>query len=180
MKRENSLHRTFNIRKDTLNTSNISTNNRNESRSIKRVDHKDMKRRNKEFEKAYWDATQNREGPQPKLGLTPINKRNFKIWRLVLHVAAEECYCVWTDCSRVDVEQHCVETLIKNDTTLKGKKGTLNNASHATKNYYATTRTTPCSTRPSLFTQAQASTTSTSPVVKVHQLHIYNNHNNIP
>jgi len=30
------------------------------------------------------------------------------------------------------------------------------------------------------FTQAHASTTSTSPVVKVHQLHIYNNHNNIP
>ena len=125
--------------------------------------------------------------PQPKLGLTPINKRNFKIWRLVLHVAAEECYCVWSDCGQVGVEQHCVEALNKNDIALKRKKGTLNNASYATKNYYATTRTTPTtshkppySTRPSLFTQAQASTTSTSPVVKVHQLHIYNNHNNIP
>ena len=28
--------------------------------------------------------------PKPRLGLTPINKRNFKIWRLVLHDAAEE------------------------------------------------------------------------------------------
>ena len=68
-----------------------------------------MKRQNKEFKKAYWDATQNWEVPQPKLGLTPINKRNFKIWRLILHVAAEECYCVWTDCGRVGVEQHRVE-----------------------------------------------------------------------
>jgi len=108
----------------------------------------------KEFKKACWDATQNWEGPQPKLGLTPINKRKFKIWRLVLHVAAEECYCVWTDCGRVGVKQHCVEALNKNDIALKGKKGTLNNAS------YATTRTTPttshkppCSTRPLLFTQ---------------------------
>ena len=94
------------------------------------------------------------------MGLTPINKRNFKIWRLVHRVAAEEYYCVWTDCSRDGVEQHCVEALNKNDTALKGKKGTLNNASHAIKNYYATTRTTPttshkppCSTRPPLFTQ---------------------------
>jgi len=97
-------------------------------------------------------------GAQPKLGLTPINKRNFTIWRLVLHVAAEECYCMWTDCGRVGVEQHRVEMLNKNDTALKGKKGTLNGASRSnslTKNYYATTRTTPttshkppCSTRP--------------------------------
>jgi len=51
----------------------------------------------------------------------------------------------------------------KNDTALKGKKGTLNGASRydsLTKNYYATIRTTPttshkppCSTRPPLFTQ---------------------------
>ena len=58
------------------------------------------------------------------------------------------------------VYRHCVEALNKNDTALKGKKGTLNNASHATKNYFETTRTTPttlhkppCSTRPPLFTQ---------------------------
>jgi len=36
------------------------------------------------------NAIQNWEAPKPTLGLTPINKRNFKIWRLVLHDAAEE------------------------------------------------------------------------------------------
>ena len=79
----------------------------------------DMKRWNKEFEKACRDATQKFGGAQPKLGLTPIKKRNFKIWQLVLHVAAEECYCVWTDCGRVGVEQHCVEATPR----WKGRRG---------------------------------------------------------
>jgi len=50
-------------------------------------------------------------GAQSKSGLTPIKKRNFKIWRLALHVAAEKCHWVWTDCGRVGDEQdrHRVE-----------------------------------------------------------------------
>ena len=100
---------------------------------------------------------------------------NFKIWRLVLHVAAEECYCMWTDRGRVGVEQerHRVER----------EEGDFERhfpCDSPTENYYATTRTTPttsykppCSTRPLHFTQAHALTTSLA--VKVHQLHIYNN-----
>jgi len=104
---------------------------------------------------------------------------------------------VWTDCGRVGVEQHCVESLNKNNTALKGKKGTLNSAfrddkellrdnSDNTDNFaqaamfnvtttFHTTRQE--QHRPMNFKQAQASTTS--PDAKVHQLHIYN-HNNIP
>jgi len=44
-------------------------------------------------------------GAQLKLGLTPINKRDFKIWRLVLHVAAEKCPWLWIDFDRNGVEQ---------------------------------------------------------------------------
>jgi len=88
---------------DTLNTSNISTDDRNESRPIKRIDDK---RLNKEFEKTCFRMPLENWGvPQPKLGLTPIKKRNVKIWRLVLHVAAEECHCVWTDFKRDGAEQ---------------------------------------------------------------------------
>jgi len=137
-------------------------------------------------------------GAPIKIGTRPHKQKYFKIWRLVLHVAAEKCYCVWTDCEGESVEQERI--------ALKGKKGTLNGASRSdslTKNYYATTRTTPttlhkppCSTRPPVklnntgqwtlhkprpqqlhrpldFTRAHAS--STSPDAKVHQLHIYNN-----
>jgi len=103
---------------------------------------------------------------------------------------------VWTDCGRVGVEQNCVEALNKNDTALKGKKGTLNSAfrddkellrdnSDNTDNFAQAAMFNATTTlhttrqvqqhRPVNFTQAQASTTSTSPVVKVHQLNIYNN-----
>jgi len=59
------------------------------------------------------DATRNWGGTQPKLGLTPINKRNFKIWRSILHAAAEKCQWLWSDFERDDVE--------RNHTALKGK-----------------------------------------------------------
>jgi len=102
-------------------------------------------------------------GAPTKIGTHPHKRKEISKYGGWFHVAAEECYCVWTDCGRVGVEQHCVKALNKNDTALKGKKGTLNSAfrnDSLTKNYYATTRTTPttshklpCSTRPPLFTQ---------------------------
>ena len=135
-----------------MNTSNISTDDRNESRPIKRIDHRRHEKTEQRVRKGMLrDATRNWEVPKPKLGLTPINKRNFKIWRLVFHVAAEECYCVWTDCGWVGVEQerHRVER----------EEGDFERR-FLTNNYYATTRTKPttshkppCSTQPLFFTQ---------------------------
>jgi len=91
-------------------------------------------------------------GTQPKLGLTPINKRNFIIWRLVLHAAAEELSLV--------TGRHST----KNDVALKGKKGTLNTVSRCQRIAtplrdnsdnisLSTSHKPPCSTRPPLFTQ---------------------------
>ena len=87
-----------------------------------------------------------------KLGLTPINKRNFKIWRLVLHDAAEELSLI--------ADRHST----KNDGALKGKKGTLNTTSSCQRIATSlrdnsdnispsTSHKPPCSTRPPLFTQ---------------------------
>jgi len=90
----------------------------------------DMKRKEQRVRKGMLGCHPKLGGAQPKLGLTPINKRNFKIWRLVLHVAAEECHCVWTACGRVGIEQerHRVE---REEGDFEWR--------FLTKNYYATT-----------------------------------------
>ena len=110
-------------------------------------------------------------GAQSKLGLTPINKRNFKIWRLVLHVAAEQCYCVWTDCGRVSIEQEWYRVERE-----EGDFEQCFSCDLLTKNYYATTRTTPttshkppCSTRPPVKFNNTGQWTSHEPMLR--QLH---------
>ena len=69
---------------------------------------------------------------------------------LVLHIAAEKCHWLWTDCGRDGVEQERYR--------VEREEGDFKQC-FPTKNYYATTRTTttshkpPCSTRPPLCTQ---------------------------